>query len=453
MRFIALVVALVILVPSAKGAAEHGLSLYGELKYPPDFKHFDYVNPDAPKGGAVKYEAIGTFDTLNPFTLKGVPAAGVGLIFDTLARIGAGRAGRLIWAHRRERRGGARPQVGALHGCARRRALHDGTPITPEDVIWTFDTLKAKGHPRYRLYYADVREGREGGRARRALHLPQQRQPRAAADRRRDAGAAESLLGEARFRPRRRSTRPWAAAPTRSRRSIPAAPSPIARVDDYWAKDLPVNVGRHNFATIRYDYYRDQTIALEAFKAGQYDIRIENVAKNWAIGYDGPALQQGLIKKEEIPNKVPEGMQAFVFNTRRPLFKDARVRQALGYLFDFEWADKNLFYGAYTRTEELFLQLRPRLVGHAARRRAQDPRTAEGRDSGRGLHHAVRAARDRRLGQYPRQSAPGAEASGSRRLEPSRTSSSSTRTASPSRSSSCWCSRSSSASCCRSRKT
>ncbi len=128
----------------------------------------------------------------------------------------------------------------------------------------------------------------------------------------------------------------------------------MRRVDDYWAKDLPVNVGRNNFDSIRYDYYRDGTIALEAFKAGAYDIRYENVAKNWAIGYDGPALAAGLIKKQEIPNKVPQGMQAFGFNTRKPLFADARVRRALGYLFDFEWANKNLFYGAYTRTNSYF---------------------------------------------------------------------------------------------------
>jgi microcin C transport system substrate-binding protein len=126
------------------------------------------------------------------------------------------------------------------------------------------------------------------------------------------------------------------------------------RVADYWGKDLPVNRGRNNFDVIRYDYYRDQTVALEAFKAGNYDIRVENVAKNWATGYDSPAFRDGLFKKEEIPNKVPAGMQGFGFNTRRDFFKDPRVRQALSYLFDFEWTNKNLFYDAYTRTESYF---------------------------------------------------------------------------------------------------
>ncbi|NTU60353.1 MAG: ABC transporter substrate-binding protein, partial [Deltaproteobacteria bacterium] len=126
------------------------------------------------------------------------------------------------------------------------------------------------------------------------------------------------------------------------------------RVKNYWAANLPVNVGRYNFETIRYDYYRDTTIALEAFKAGSYDFRLENSAKNWATAYDVPAVRQGLVKKEEIPNQMPNGMQGFVFNTRKPVFQDRRVREALGYAFDFEWSNKNLFNGAYTRTRSYF---------------------------------------------------------------------------------------------------
>ncbi len=126
------------------------------------------------------------------------------------------------------------------------------------------------------------------------------------------------------------------------------------RVPDYWGKDLPVNKGRYNVDTIRYDYYRDATIALEAFKAGDYDIRRENSSKAWATGYDGPALRDGLIKKEVIPNQNPSPMQGFGYNLRRPLFQDPRVREALAYAFDFEWSNKNLFYGAYTRTRSYF---------------------------------------------------------------------------------------------------
>ncbi|MBI3800459.1 MAG: ABC transporter substrate-binding protein, partial [Deltaproteobacteria bacterium] len=126
------------------------------------------------------------------------------------------------------------------------------------------------------------------------------------------------------------------------------------RVKDYWGAKLPVRVGQNNFDRMRYDYYRDTTVSLEAFKAGQYDFRQENVAKNWATAYDNPAVTQGLIKKEQIPNQVPSGMQGYVYNTRRPIFQDRRVRQALGYVFDFEWTNKNLFYGAYTRTKSYF---------------------------------------------------------------------------------------------------
>ena len=127
-----------------------------------------------------------------------------------------------------------------------------------------------------------------------------------------------------------------------------------SRVKDYWGADLPVNKGRYNVDTIRYDYYRDATIALEAFKAGQYDVRLENSSKDWATGYDCPALRDGLIKKEQIPNGLPSGMQGFGYNLRRPIFQDPRVREALAYAFDFEWSNKNLFYGAYQRTRSYF---------------------------------------------------------------------------------------------------
>jgi len=352
MRKIALLAALVILAPVAHAAAEHGLSLYGALKYPPDFKHFDYVNPDAPKGGAVKYAAIGTFDTLNPYTLKGVPAAGVGLIFDTLLAPAADDP-TAAYGLVAESVDVAPDHLSVLYTLRPEARFQDGTKIAPEDVIWTFDTLKAKGHPRYRLYYADVLKAeKEGERGVRFTfrsadnhELPEIVGEMPVLSK---AYWAKRDFAETTLDP------PLGSGPYKIQSVDPGRAITYVRDPNYWAKDLPVNVGRNNFGTIRYDYYRDQTIALEAFKAGQYDIRIENVAKNWAVGYDGPALQAGLIKKEEIPNKVPEGMQAFVFNTRKPIFQDARVRQALGYLFDFEWANKNLFYGAYTRTKSYF---------------------------------------------------------------------------------------------------
>jgi microcin C transport system substrate-binding protein len=343
-------------LPAAHAAGDttvsHGLSLFGDLKYKPDFKNFDYVNPEAPKGGTVKYSAIGTFDTLNPFTLKGTPAAGIGVLFDTLmtpaydepsSEYGLIAESVEVPADR----------TWVLYTLRREARFQDGTPITPDDVIWTFETLKAKGHPRYRLYYADVIKAEKVGergvkfsfRSGDNRELPQivGQIPVLSkaywATREFDKTSLEAPLGSG----------PMKIDSFDTGRTIT-----YRRVADYWAKDLPVNRGRYNYDVVRYDYYRDATIALEAFKAGQYDIRQENVAKNWAIGYESPALRDGLIHKDEIKNEVPQGMQGFGYNTRRPLFQDRRVRQALGYLFDFEWTNKNLFYGAYTRSNSFF---------------------------------------------------------------------------------------------------
>jgi microcin C transport system substrate-binding protein len=336
----------------APAGPRHGLSLFGDLKYGPGFAHFDYVNPAAPKGGAVKYSAIGTFDTLNPFTLKGVADGAVGMIFDTLL-VPAADEPASAYGLVAETVEVAPDRSSVVYSLRQEARFHDGSPITAADVVWTFDTLKTKGHPRYRLYYAEVLKAETVGergvrfsfRSNDNRELPQivGEMPVLSkaywASRDFEKTTLEPPLGSGAYK----------VATVDAGRAVT-----YARVGDYWAKDLPVNVGRNNFDSIRYDYYRDGTIALEAFKAGQYDIRFENVAKNWAIGYDGPALAAGLIKKQEIPNKVPQGMQAFGFNTRKPIFADARVRRALGYLFDFEWTNKNLFYGAYTRTSSYF---------------------------------------------------------------------------------------------------
>jgi microcin C transport system substrate-binding protein len=352
-RLFALVCLALSVAPGSAGAEpHHGLSLFGDLKYPPGFTHFDYVNPDAPKGGTIKYNAIGTFDSFNPFILKGDPAAGAGLMFDTLmARSDDEPASSYgLVAQSVEVAPDKKSVIYDLRPEAR---FWDGTPITANDVVWTFDTLKAKGAPPYRLIYADVLKAEALGshRVRFAFRTATNRQlPLIIGD--------MPVLSKAYW-----SKRDFA----NSSLDIPMGSGPYRiasfgagryviyrRVTDYWGKNLPVNRGRYNFDEIRYDYFRDQSVALEAFKAGAYDIRFENVAKNWAIGYDSPALTAGWIKKETIPNKVPQGMQAFGFNLRNPLFQSRRVREALGYLFDFEWSNKTLFYGAYTRTESYF---------------------------------------------------------------------------------------------------
>jgi microcin C transport system substrate-binding protein len=333
-------------------APRHGLSLFGDLKYPANFQHFDYVNPDAPKGGAIKYAAIGTFDTLNPFTLKGQPGAGVAAMFDTLM-VPSGDEPASSYGLVAESVQVAPDRSWVVYNLRPQAKFWDGSPITAADVVWTFDTLKAKGHPSWRLYYADVLKAEAVGV--RAVKF---------SFRNGDNRELPSILGEmpvlskaywgARDFDKTTLDKPMGSGPYRIESFEAGRSIAYRRVADYWGKDLPVNVGRDNFDSIRYDYYRDATVALEAFKAGAYDIRVENVAKNWAIGYDGPALSAGQIVKMEIPNSVPQGMQAFGFNTRRPIFADARVRQALGDLFDFEWTNKTLFYGAYTRTESYF---------------------------------------------------------------------------------------------------
>jgi microcin C transport system substrate-binding protein len=333
-------------------AATLGMSLFGDLKYQPDFKHFDYVNPDAPKGGTMRLSAIGTFDTLNPFVVKGVPAAGIGQIFDTLTARSEDEPDSSygLVAEKIEL---APDKLSVLYTIRKEARFHDGTPMTPEDVVWTFETLRANGLPMYRSYYGDVtkveKEGERGVRfsfkSAGNRELPQ-------------IVGEMPVLSKAYWSGRdfEKTTLdpPLGSGPYKIESLDPGRAITYRRVADYWAADLPVMKGRHNVDVIRYDYYRDRTIALEAFKAGQYDWRQENSSKSWATGYDSPAFRDGLIKKEQIPNELPSGMQGLGYNLRRPLFQDPRVRQALAYAFDFEWSNKNLFYGLYTRTRSYF---------------------------------------------------------------------------------------------------
>jgi microcin C transport system substrate-binding protein len=336
----------------AKVTVSHALSMHGDLKYPPGFPHFQYVNPEAPKGGDVKLAAIGTFDTLNPFVLKGVPAAGILGLFDTLTVSSADEPfseyGLLaesieVPADRSWVAFTLRPQA----------RFHDGSPITVEDVIWTFDALKTKGRPFYRSYYAQVVKAEKvGDRKVRFVFGPG------------DNRELPLIVGQLPVLPRaywshrdfeKTTLEPPLGSGAYRVESLDAGRAiTYRRVKDYWGAQLAVNVGRGNFDSIHFDYYRDITVAIEALKAGAYDFREENSSKNWATAYTTPAVTQGLLRKEEIKHEVPTGMQGFVFNTRRPIFQDARVRRALAYAFDFEWSNKNLFYGAYTRTKSYF---------------------------------------------------------------------------------------------------
>jgi microcin C transport system substrate-binding protein len=353
-RVSAIAAALFLLIGAnrAGAAPSEGMSLFGDLKYAPGFTHFDYTNPQAPKGGVMRYSSIGTFDTLNPFVVNGVPAAGISLVFDTLSASSEdepaseyGLAAKTIDL--------APDKLSVLYSLRKEARFHDGTPMTPADVIWTFETLQKKGLPAYREYYGDVtkveQEGDRGVRfyfkSAKNRELPQILGQMPVLSKAYWSGKdfAKTTL-----------TPPLGSGPYTIKSIDPGRSIVYRRVEDYWGADLPVNKGRYNVDTIRYDYYRDATIALEAFKAGQYDVRLENSSKDWATGYDSPALRAGLIKKEQIPNGLPSGMQGFGYNLRRPIFQDPRVREALAYAFDFEWSNKNLFYGAYQRTRSYF---------------------------------------------------------------------------------------------------
>lgn len=330
----------------------HGLSIHGDLKYGPGFPHFAYVDPAAPRGGDVRLAATGTFDNLNPFILKGVPAAGIATTFDTLTVAAADEPASEygLVAETIETPPDRAWVAFTIRAAAR---FHDGSPMTVEDVIWTFDTLRTKGHPLYRSYYGAVASvEKTGPRTVRFTFKPG------------DNRELPVIVGQLPVLSKvywggRDFTKTTLEAPLGSGAYRVDALEPgrsitYRRVRDYWAAALPVNVGRDNFDTIRYDYYRDGTVALEAFKAGAYDFRPEDSAKNWARGYDVPAVRDGRIRKELIPNEVPTGMQGFVYNTRRPIFRDPRVRAALATAFDFEWSNAHLFYGAYTRTRSYF---------------------------------------------------------------------------------------------------
>jgi microcin C transport system substrate-binding protein len=351
-----------VLPPTPARAAEpewrHGLSLFGELKYPAGFERFDYVNPDAPKGGRARLFALGSFDSLNPFTFKGSAAGIVGQTFDTLMDASLDEAGSeygliaevvkkpddFSWVTYR------------INGAAR---FHDGSPITPEDVIWSLKALKA-AHPFYNSYYANVtaaeqtadnevtfRFSEAGNR-----ELPQIVGQIPVLSKAWWTGKNDK--GETRDINNTTLEVPLGNGAYRITEVKPGKSVTIERVKDYWAADLPVNRGKNNFDEIFVIYYRDNTIAMEGFKGDEYDFRAESSSKDWATSYDFPAAKRGDVVKEEIYLKNPDGMQAYVFNTRRERFADARVRQALNYAFDFEWANQNLFFGQYARTASYF---------------------------------------------------------------------------------------------------
>ena len=354
--WLALTAALALLPAAAHAEAPppvHGASMYGDLKYGADFEHFDYANPDSPKGGTLALSAVGSFDSLNPYILRGTPAGGVALMFETLT---TGSADEPFSEYGLIAESIQVPEdrswvTFTLHPDAR---WHDGEPITVDDVIWSLETLQTKGHPFYRAYYANIAKAEEVG----------ERQVRMTFEEGLINRELPLIAGQMPVLPKHYYATvpfdqttlepPLGSGPYRIKSLEPGRSITFERVADYWGADLPVNRGRYNYDEIRYEYFRDSNVALEAFKAGLYDFRAENESKLWATAYTGAPFEAGLIVKEEIPHERGTGMQGFVFNTRRDLFQDPKVRAALAYAFDFEWTNVNLFYGQYTRTESYF---------------------------------------------------------------------------------------------------
>ena len=332
----------------------HGFALHGEPKYKADFTHLDYVNPEAPKGGHLRMHWVGSFDSLNPYIVKGVSAIGLGLTTDTLMT-GSQDEPFSIYGLIAESMTMPEDRSWVSFKIRPEAKWHDGQAITPEDVKWTFETLMEKGTPGFKTYYSNVESveviapdqvkflfnvtnNRElplivGG----MTILPQHYWEKEGIDF--SETTLEPPLGSG----------PYKVSDVKQGTSIT-----YERYADWWGKDLPINKGRYNFDNITFQYYRDQNIALEGLFAEEYNVRQENTAKLWATAYDVKPVREGDILKEKIENELPQGMQGFWFNTRRPVFQDKAVRKALSYAFDFEWSNKKFAYDAYTRSRSFF---------------------------------------------------------------------------------------------------
>ena len=330
----------------------HAIAMHGKPKYDENFTHFDYVNPNAPKGGVLKQASFGSFDTFNPFTIKGNSAPGVGLIFETLMTSSADEPFTQYGLIADKIDTPADRSYVRFH-INDKAYFNNGDKMTPDDVIFSFETLRDFGAPQYRYYYRDVAKGaaEKDGWIRFELKTGENRE-------------LPLILGLMPVL----SKKDWKDKDfTATRLDVPVGSGAYKLKDfalnryviyerdkNYWGKDLPVNQGINNFDEIRFDIYRDTTVAVEAFKSGAYDIRVENEAKKWATAYNTPDMKTGKMKRQEFSHHLPSGMQGFVFNTRKELFKDKKVREALQYVLDFNWLNDKLFYSSYTRTKSYF---------------------------------------------------------------------------------------------------
>jgi microcin C transport system substrate-binding protein len=345
-------------VAAEEPVKHHALSLIGEPKYPAGFTNFGYVNPDAPKGGSVRLADIGSFDSLNPILYRGEAAGGLSLVFESLMAdsIDESSTSYGLIAEWASYPSDYSSVTFKLRDEAR---WHDGKPISPDDVIYSLGINK-EANPRMGLYYKNVERAEKTGDNEVTFYFDVK-----------NNRELPMIMGQLTILPKHYWTGtdasgnqrdpmkttlepPVGSGPYRIKTVAPGRTITYERVKDYWGKDLPVNRGMWNFDEVRFDYYRDDTVALESFKAGNLDYRQETSAKSWATSYDFPAVRNRFVKLQEIELRRSQPMQGFVLNLRRPQFQDRRVRQAFNLAFDFEWANKNLFYGQYERVGSYF---------------------------------------------------------------------------------------------------
>jgi len=332
----------------------HAIAMHGKPKYNDDFLNVEYIDLSSLKGGNIVRSAVGTYDSFNPFILKGTSAAGIGTLYETLTTGSSDEAfteyGLLAetieWPNDRS----------WVSFVIRKEATwHDGKKITADDVVWTFNTLIEKGHPFYKYYYGDVKEVIKVSEQKVRFNFKTNTNKELVL-----------IVGQLPVLPKHYWENknfeettleiPIGSGPYKIKSFDSGRSITYELNEDYWAfqNNIPIKVGKDNFGTVRYDYYKDRGIEREAFKSGEIDFFSENSSKEWATSYNINSVKSGLIVKELIEHENPQGMQGFVFNIRKDKFKDRRVRKALSYAFDFEWSNKNLFFDAYTRTDSFF---------------------------------------------------------------------------------------------------
>jgi peptide/nickel transport system substrate-binding protein len=338
---------------TAVAEPRHAIAMHGEPALAPNFKAFPYVNLEAPKGGTLVQGALGTFDSLNPLIVKGVPAISLrGYVVESLMARGYDEPFTLygLLAESVETDAARSFVTFRLNPLAK---FSDGTAVTPEDVIFSWQLLRDHGRPNFRTYYVKVAKAE-------VLDARTVRFDLSGSDDR----ELPLILGLMPVLPKH-ATNADTFEETTLKPLIGSGPYTIAEVDvghrvtlrrnpNYWGRDLAVNKGQYNFDTLRFDYYRDINAQLEAFKRGLFDVRVETDPARWRTDYDFPAVRQHRVVKDALPSGLPKGTYAFVFNTRRAVFADIRVREAISLLFDFEWINKNFYYGQYRRSGSFF---------------------------------------------------------------------------------------------------